>query len=176
MMFIEALAALDAAPGSLLVWPENSKARSLDSALVRFNDAVRAMAVHVYGHASAALARCVRTAAMHLAARPWLALQLRSKAGSGGSEAGVVQVADMEATRDTLKQVRAGLALLLSSVFWLTSTGRQSSMASHSHTTPDYLLQMPAAALCWWPSVLLHSQEPSTMLFPMLPSLCCAVS
>jgi hypothetical protein len=182
VVFIEALAALDAAPSSLLLWPEHSKARSLDSALVRFNDAVRAMAVHVYGHASAALARCVRTAAMYLGARPWLALQRRSKAGSGASKGSAVQAADMEATRDTLKQVRAGLAPLCApSVFLLASTGHTLSkhcciMQSHSRLICCTYKRLPAAVGCCCPGVLLCVQGTSTRLLLLLLSVSCAVS
>lgn len=102
MMFVEALAALDANPSSLLVLPEGASVRSLESALIRFTDAVKAMAAHLYGHASAALARCVRAAVLHLSEQQWLQLQLR---GSSSQGSGVVQVLDMEATREALKQV-----------------------------------------------------------------------
>lgn len=102
MMFVEALAALDADPSSLLVLPEGASAHSLESALIPFTVAVKAMAAHLYGHASAALARCVRAAVLHLLEQRWLQPQLR---GSSSQGSGVVQVVDMEATREALKQV-----------------------------------------------------------------------
>ncbi len=96
-MVVEALAALDEDPSSLLVIPEGTQGRSLESAHLRFHVAVRAVAVHLYGHATAALARCIRTADAELQAQ-WLQLQVKN-----GSEAGMR--ADMELTRDELKQV-----------------------------------------------------------------------
>jgi hypothetical protein len=101
-MFVEALAALATDPSSLLKLPEGASGRSLDSALILFTDAVKAIAAHLYGHASAALARCVRAAVQHLAGQRWLQLQMRDSSGQGS---GVAQVVDMEATREALKQV-----------------------------------------------------------------------
>lgn len=96
-MFVEALAALDEDPSSLLILHTGAQAHSLESAHVRFHVAVRAVAVHLFGHAAAALARCMRTADAYLQAQ-WLQLQVKS------SDA-ICMGADMELTRDDLKQV-----------------------------------------------------------------------
>jgi hypothetical protein len=96
-MFVEALAALDEDPSSLLVLPTGAQAHSLESAHVRFQVAVRAVAVHLFGHAAAALARCMRTADAYLQAQ-WLQLQVKS------SDA-ICPGADMELMRDDLKLV-----------------------------------------------------------------------
>jgi len=125
VMFIEALAALDQDPSRFLVLPEGSQSRSLDSAHVGFQDAVRAMAVHIYGHASASLARCMRAALQYLQQRHWLQLKLSSRAaavaagaagkagnGSSSTSRSVVHMVDIDGTRDALKQVCAGSILV----------------------------------------------------------------
>ena len=133
-MFLEALAALSNDPSSLLVLPPPTKQQGgttastttnlLETAQVCFSDAVRAMAVHLYAHASASLARCMRAAVIHLQQQQWLRLKLRSKpvaagsSGSNGPKGGsssdgvqLVQVVDMDTSRDTLRQVREDMAL-----------------------------------------------------------------
>lgn len=103
VVFVEALAALDEDPSSLLLLPTGAQAHSLESAHVRFQVAVRAVAVHLFGHAAAALARCMRTADAYLQAQ-WLQLQVKS------SDA-ICVGADMELMRDDLKQVGSALCV-----------------------------------------------------------------
>jgi hypothetical protein len=59
-MFIEALAALDPNPRSLLIQPPPGS--TLARVTVQYKDAVKAAAAHLYKHMSVTLGRCIRAA------------------------------------------------------------------------------------------------------------------
>jgi len=81
VMFIEALAALDPNPGSLLVQPPSGS--TLAKVTVQYKDAVRAAAAHLYKHISVTLARCIRAALAKLQAdHSRLALKLNGAAAA----------------------------------------------------------------------------------------------
>lgn len=99
-MFMEALAALDTNPGSLLIAPAADSGQS--HIHVPYKVAVRAMAVHIYKHLSALLARCMRVAEELLQQRAWLLAQLKefqttaaaaSSVAGSGSGGGVKEAA-----------------------------------------------------------------------------------